>query len=177
MAGEKVIIIAGATGTGKTTLVCQLINMLGKTPYIFDINNEEKYKCYPEKCRYTGGEIDRFIAIAKGKEQTTIVYEEATIFLSNAKRADQILYTLVRKRHQFNNIIFVFHSLRQIPVTLMDMCNDLILFNTTDRTTLIKSKYKEDPDIIEMFENVQHFAQSNPFYKEKLEILKPIKTN
>ena len=44
--------------------------------------------------------------------------------------------------------------------------NYLVLFHTQDRNTLIQQKYKDDPEILEMFENVS--ANESTYYKEML---------
>lgn len=151
------VAVVGMTGTGKTTFVSKLIKKYekqGYTPFIFDINKEFLYLTISGVKRQDG-DIDKFVTEADAREKSIITVEEATIFFTNPKRSEKLLKQLVQKRHKNNIIIYVFHSLRALPVTIRDMINYLVLFKTSDNVTLINSKFKDDTDILEMFNEVQ----------------------
>lgn len=161
--------IAGMTGVGKSTYVNALVRKYSKqgyTPYIFDINKEPMYIGLPY--RIFDGDIDKFTIEAGFKLRSVLVFEEATIFFTNPKRAEKLLKILVQKRHKNNIIIFVFHSLRALPIVIRDMINYLLLFKTSDNQTLINSKFKDDSDVLELFNDVQN--EANYFYKQLLEL-------
>ena len=61
-------------------------------------------------------EMKDFLREATKKTGINILFEEATIFLSNTGKIEEVRNILVRKRHTQNNVFFVFHSLRSLPV-------------------------------------------------------------
>ena len=125
--------------------------------YAFDINREYVNSFGESENLYSKFvSIDDFLKTVKNAVNSCIIFEEATAFFSNKGINSKILMDLqVRKRHTNNVIVFVFHSLRQIPVEIFDFCNYLILFNTNDRADIVISKFKHNPDILETFYKVK----------------------
>lgn len=137
------IAVIGATGTGKTTACKKLLNLSGKEPFIYDVNNE-----YGSK---TLLKINDFLLHATKKTNSFILFEEATIFFSHSGRTDEIMNLLVRKRHTNNVICLVFHSLRSMPLYILDMIDLIILFKTVENKGVIEKKYKDEIEILEAF--------------------------
>lgn len=151
----RTIAIAGHTGRGKTTLVKKLLNQWqGHNKFFYDPNMEYGNNPYIK--------FNDFLKQCEGKTNTVIIFEEATINITNSSRIEVVRELLVRKRHTNNVIIFNFHSLRSIPLEIMDLIDYLILFTTNDREDLIYKKYSEDEKIIEAFEYVNEFTRDVP---------------
>lgn len=160
----NVYIVAGQTGSGKSFFIKNsLIPEMKKRDYkffIFDINKEYLNVFQPDEefknfyVPFVG--IDDFLTRVKPQINSCLIFEEATAFFSNKGINSKILLDLqVRKRHTNNVIIFVFHSLRQIPVEIFDFCNYLILHKTNDRADIVNAKFKFNPDILDTFELVK----------------------
>ena len=146
----QTILNIGRTGAGKTTVAKKIIGAANRQPLIYDVNNE-----YGEKLI----DFEKFLDEAKKSTNKTIVFEEATIFLSSNKSASAMRDILVRKRHTNNVIVLNFHSLRGVPTYLLELTDVVILLQTNDNPTLIHQKFKEYPEIIETFEKVNKMPQ------------------
>jgi hypothetical protein len=158
-----VIILAGAKGTGKTTKVKQLINEAGLPAFIYDVNNEYSSAALPD--------MQSFLDQAVKKKSCAIVFEEATIFFSSKGRSEELINILVRSRHNKTLCILVFHSLRSVPTYILELSNYLILKYTADNFTAVEAKYKDFPELINLFEEVQLEAESNLHYTGILKLL------
>jgi len=179
-------IFAGATGAGKTTLSKRLLKKAveGRKPYIYDPNGE-----FREYGSYVGIGIKEFMTKIDNVTNAVILFEEATIFFKNKGFADTILTNhLIRKRHLNNVVIFNFHSLRAVPVDIMDYINYLFVLYTNDRETLIRTKFKDDDLVLDAYTEVQELynlamkAKKDGLYVSKadehpvveIEFLRPI---
>lgn len=163
----KSFCIIADTGRGKSTYVKKLLRFFvskGLKPFIYDVNNE--YGEFQETKELP--KVSDFKNEATKKTNSVIVFEEATIFFSSNAKDEDLRYMLVRKRHTKNVIIFVFHSLRSVPVEILDLINFIILFKTSDRETLVKSKFREDTEILELFEQVKQGEKNNFHYHKVL---------
>lgn len=134
-------LIIGATGTGKTTKVKEYLNKIPHkgSIFIYDINNEYR-DFYPYKFEDFGVFIERMSRVKKG----VMVFEEATIFLSNRSCNRILVDILVRKRHTNNYIFMNFHSLRSVPKYLLDLCKYVTLFKTNDSLSFVESTFRND---------------------------------
>ena len=156
-------VIVGGTGSGKSYFIKNtLLPSMNKFPlYIFDINKE--YIKFKNRYKFVGH--SDFIEKVKNLQNCIIVFEEATAFFSNKGMGLETIELMVRKRHQNNNVIFVFHSLRSIPVQIFDFVNYLTLLDTNDREDIVKNKYKNNPEIWEAFKSLQSVNQR---FKKKI---------
>jgi len=145
----KTYVIVGGTGTGKSTFARKIINeeiKKGKKPYIFDVNNE--YSDLPRSINF-----DEFLDELIKKENTIAVIEEATVFVSNKQWDKRILEILVKKRHSNNSIVFLYHSLRAVPVNIADLANYFCIKKTNDNPQIIATKFKGYDEITQALEN------------------------
>lgn len=132
----KAIIIVGATGSGKSTLVKRLIAPVDVNRlFVYDVNREY----FP---REPLPDFDQFLIGATKRRESVLVFEEATIFFSNRGNDKRMRQLLVGKRHAGNVIILLFHSIRSIPYYIFDLVNAVIVFNTNDDEPIVKEKYQ-----------------------------------
>lgn len=135
--GGKAIIVVGGTGMGKTTFVKKCLSMVNKELIcLYDPNDE--YHDFREP-NYILPEFDVFCMRVNSLRQSVIVYEEASMFLSNRGSNTHVLRQLVQKRHKQNTFFLVFHSVRKIPKYLLDMCNMIVLHKTADPLEIVES--------------------------------------
>lgn len=147
----KCIINVGATGTGKSTQTKELLMQSSQPEFIYDVNGE--YKDY--KGAVSNLNFKDFLERAKEKRNTTIVFEEATIFFKQQGSSEDMLNLLVRKRHTNNLIILNFHSLRKVPLDILDFANYMIIRKTNDLDSVISKKYEEHIEIWEAYKEVK----------------------
>lgn len=141
----KCIIIAGGTGSGKTTIVKQLLAAHKGNKLIYDVNNEYGQEFIA---------MDEFFKKALRAENSIIVFEEATIFFSTSGGQIEMRELLVRKRHSNNLFIFNFHSLSQIPLYILMFCDKLIMKKTNDQLQQVERKFKNNMKIYEAYSDV-----------------------
>lgn len=122
--------IVGATGSGKTYFVKQLLNRVPnkKAILVFDVNDEYK-EFYPYPFN---PDIDFFLSKCTQVRNAVIVIEDATSFFAVQGRSDEMIKLLIAKRHTKNTIIMLFHSFGDVPRYLFRKCTDLIIFKTLD---------------------------------------------
>jgi hypothetical protein len=144
--------IIGAQGHGKTTSVKEILRKTPHRKFIFDVNRE-----YTEFKNSASGILDpdEFTEKATTLNNSVIVFEEATIFFGKGSKNKNIRNLLVRKRHTNNLIIFVFHNVRSVPMEIMSLCDFLILHKTKDNKEYISRYFKDTP------ENLNHFLEVN----------------
>jgi ABC-type Mn2+/Zn2+ transport system ATPase subunit len=158
------IIIVGATGTGKTTFVKNIIKKVPnkKALFIYDVNNE--YRDYfPYPLQSVSDFMEKTQFISKG----VFVLEEATIYLNNRSSNEYLTQLLVRKRHTNNTILLVFHSMRAVPRYIYELSNTIVIFKTNDAADMTSRELKDDrlEDIMNRVKN-----HKNPHYCEILKI-------
>ena len=144
------ICVVGSTGVGKTTFVKSIIKDIHSTNII-------KYDPFNEYEKGYNIEIDNFLQL--DYKNKLILVEEATSVLSFYNRID-IIKMLTRRRHNNVSSIFVFHSIRTIPVYIFDFLDGIVFFRTNDRRDIVEKKYK---DIID--ENLLDKITTLPYYK------------
>lgn len=142
----KAIAVVGMKGTGKTTEVKKIITRLNAPRYVYDVNAEYSKNPLPD--------FETFAEKMRTKTNSVIVFEEAAIFFSNRGTFKALREIMIRTRHTNNFVIFVFHSLRQIPIDIFEGLNMIALKKTNDREDLLKSKYKDNPFIIPAWNSV-----------------------
>jgi Cdc6-like AAA superfamily ATPase len=165
---SKAIVIVGTTGTGKTTTVCNILKEIDIPKIIFDVNNEEKYKPFKNLWNKDFS-FENFVRNATERKGTCIVFEEATIFFSHAGATTDIKKLLVQKRHTKNLLIFNFHSLRQVPLFILDFCDLLVLGKTNDNRKNIETKFKDFTEIYQAFNEAQ--ADQNKYIKNYVRLI------
>jgi len=161
-----VYVNVGQTGAGKTTFVKKkILNRLltGEydiKPFIFDPNGE-----YIEYGSEKNTSFKDFINECMNREKSLIVFEEATIFFRHGVNSEQIMNMLVRKRHTQNIIVLNFHALRQVPAHILDFTDYLTLFRTKDNPNIIYNRFKDYPEVIQLYEVLSSVKDEKYFNK------------
>jgi hypothetical protein len=159
---NPIIVVVGAKGTGKTTLIKQkLANIKGRKLF-YDVNNEYGAGIPPP--------IDEFTAYALTQENLTIVCEEASSFF-NSGRDMTTQQLMTRARHKNLCLFFVFHHLVEVPPYIMRKADFLILFKTEaqgeeDKTTL--QKFKGHTKVLQAYKEVN--LHSDFYYKKIIKL-------
>lgn len=170
--GGKAFIVVGAPGMGKTTFNKEILSQVHPaTIWLYDVNNE-----YTDFVQMPLLKFDKFCEIALTKTDSLIVFEEATIFLSNKGSNVNLKEILVRKRHTRNVILLVFHSLRSVPKYLLDLCNYLVLHKTNDPEYIAESF--EHPELLKTYQEIKASEMlqkpgGKPYSPRKIVLLSP----
>lgn len=136
LVGGKAFIIVGATGSGKSTFVKNLIAPVDVNRlFVYDVNREY-FPAEPLP------DIDEFLTEVSRVTESVLIFEEATVFFSNRGNDKRMRSLLVGKRHARNVVILLFHSIRSIPFYIFDLCNYVVVFNTNDEEPIVKSKFE-----------------------------------
>jgi hypothetical protein len=156
---SKGILNVGATGTGKTSEVVKILQSVNFDTYIFDFQREAKYKPFKNLWDVNNLSFEDFLINTQGKKKSCFVFEEASIFLKHTAKKKNLQRALdellVGKRHANNLVIFNFHSLRRVPLELLDFTDLLILGKTTDNPAHIEHKFGEYIQIWNAFNQVR----------------------
>ncbi len=150
-------IVCGMTGMGKTTFVSEQINKVGLDPLIFDVNGEYAPLFGDKFCFH--GNIKAFLALAEKAESRTIVFNEATMFFKQQGVTDAAMSILVRKRHMGKPygscLLWEFHSIRKVPLDIMDLSNYFTIFKTNDTEDKVRQKFGDEWNILEAYKDVK----------------------
>lgn len=144
------ILIVGRPRSGKSHEAKRIAARIGWPLIVNDENRE-----WGQEPR-TASE---FLAIAEHRHgvPTTFVWEEATGYLSNRrsnKERQGVERALVRRFHTRHVNLLLFHSLRAVPVWVMDYTDRLVLFPTADRPALIEQKFKGWGSVLDAWHKV-----------------------
>lgn len=139
MSGKSIIFVGG-TGAGKTTKIRKYLSSVHpKARLVYDVNAE-----YTDLFPYPLTDFETFAENATKVSNALIVYEEATIFLSNRGSNDLLRDVLVRKRHTNNTIFLVFHSIRSIPRYIFDLSTHVYLHKTNDSKSTVETRFENE---------------------------------
>lgn len=145
----KLYLLIGFTGSGKSVLTRKLIDK--NNHLVFDINNEYNLPTDNKlpKSRFIG-DYEDFVQLATKKKNTFVVFEDATGFFDG--RIDKETRRLiVKKRHQNNNYLFLFHSIHQVPKGIILHTNYVVIFKTNDTIIDVERKF---PKFVDAFKKV-----------------------
>lgn len=157
----KAILNVGFTGTGKTQETIALCNKVNLQKIIYDPNSEYKGKVNNAIFIQSGSGVAFteycFKNFAKKDASKCIVFEEATTIFEHKNKNELIMDLLVKKRHHNNLLIFNFHSLRGVPLYILDYTSEIILRYTNDSLDFVQKKFGDyfKGSIVEGFEWIQ----------------------
>lgn len=151
MRTNEVILICGMPGTGKTTLAKEMVrnkekvivfDFAGNTWTEFPIMNPILIPALKKGIKRIVGH-DTDIAMKKLPKYRNgfLVFDDATNYVDYF-RDKNLIQILTLRRHRNVDSIFIFHSLRTIPVDFYKYSSYLILFKTNDTEKEIKNLMK-----------------------------------
>lgn len=179
---NKVILIAGTRGTGKTDFVKDLIFSQSKNfpkclvvdtfdssvwhnlathkhpQHISNKVPELSIKNFP---RWKSGTARMFSsdtktimsAIQKYARNSFIVFEDATKYIGSVLTDDMKMFVLDSKQKNLD-LVFIFHSLASIPPALVRVSDILVLFKTNEgKVSETKYPWGEIPEMMEKLKN------------------------
>lgn len=166
------ILIVGRPRAGKTSFAMETARGIGFPLVVNDVNID----------RATGRPeweqrpltVKEFMDLADRRNgmPTTFVWEEATSYLGNVgvsgRDRERVIKALIRRFHTKHVNILLFHSLRGVPVWVMDFADRLILFKTNDRPSLIQTKFRGWDSVLDAWYRVN--INPNPYQPEDIEM-------
>lgn len=157
----KCILIIGGTGQGKSTFIKKAIQ--NKPCIVYDVQGE--YEFLPTdnnlaQSRFFSTDPQKFIEVCKHKHNGTIcVFEEATGFFMG-RSSKEMMQLMLSKRHPVDkggrNLLLIFHYIQAVPPSIINMCDEVILFKTSDEEALFKAKF---PRLIMPFRRVKQMQR------------------
>lgn len=174
---NKIILIVGRRGCGKTTLAQQLIKRSRLKVCVFDLYDHPDYRYLPladisKLSRWKSGNL-RVISSDPVPDLTELfkTVNNCTVFLEDSKRyidpnVQKQLQTVIIQHRMFNqDIIMMFHSLKDVPNYIARMHNDMILFKTNETiAAAVKDKFSNWGDIAEAHARIN--KHKSPYYNE-----------
>lgn len=165
----KNFIVVAEQDRGKTFFVKnEILKKFSKRKnYIYDINLE--YKEFKNEIRFISGKDEFLNAVpCETNSCVNVIFEEASAFFSkNGSTAKGTIKHICRRYHTKNINVFVFHALDQVPTDILYYIDFIILFKTKDNKTKIESVFKDFPNIIDAFNDVQQKTQNTYFDRFK----------
>ena len=154
-------LVVGFSGCGKTTFTRELLEAKPrKVPLmVYDINREYT-KEYPEPFV----NFEEFLQDASERENTYMIFEEATIFFDSRRTEDEMKDLLVRARHTGNYIQLNFHSFSSIPKYIKNLIDYITIFNTGDSEKDVIDKFGKGK-IYDAFMEVRSHGNDQKYLK------------
>lgn len=160
--GMRDYAIVGAKRSGKTTLAKSLVRRIGAPVLVFDKNNE---------WGQTLPTMADFLQTAKGARYTCIVFEDAGIFFGPTGRSAELLDILTAARHTRNTCILLFHSLRQVPLYVIEQLDGMFILPTRDLPKKVESRFEDWPDVVDAHANVMARKEAGEPYPSEFILL------
>ncbi|MCO5232844.1 MAG: ATP-binding protein [Chitinophagales bacterium] len=177
---NKVICIVGGKGSGKTTLALQLLNQAPKKTLIVDTLDHPSYRQYPvvtiDKLKYWKNGIYRIYQgdtneilteVNTSVWNANIILEDAFKYLPFSMSKDQVKLFSDSKQHN-QDIIVMFHAIKQIPVYLCSIMDQLVVMKTKERLPNTTNKFYNWEEIKEVHAKVS--KHKNPHYFEVIDL-------
>lgn len=165
----KVILIAGKKKSGKSNLISAIYKQVGENrpAYIYDKNNEYKWKFGIENAYKRALDDELFIDTVTNLKNSFIVYEEASTYLSgmsrSSKEAKKIKNLITRSRHSNNILVLAFTSLSDIPPFVYSDSDYIALYKTNDFASALDSKFRKNEDFMNHYESVKSHEDRHYF--------------
>lgn len=142
----KVYVIVGRKKAGKTTKALDIVRRIGAPVLVYDTQGQWTNAAPPT--------MDKFLDMVQAARGRVVVFEEAGIFFANTGRSERLVYILTSSRHHRNVTLFLFHSLRQVPLYVLDLADRFVLFKTNDTPRKVLDKFRGMDHVLDAWESV-----------------------
>ena len=179
----KCTILLGATGTGKTTLLQQIIDAVPNKTLVCTPSDVE-WQHYaetellkPSDFEFSGVRRFVFPPLLSNSEFTevitrlncftngTLIFDDCRMyFQANEQTNKNLRLFLGRKRQKMTDIFAVGHGFTEVPPMFFTFATDMILFRTTDDISRRKNCLKDYDKMCELQKEVNKQAVKNPHY-------------
>ena len=177
----KMIMIIGANGTGKTTLLKNILAMSGQRALVIEPddtewNDKDAYgnEMYPENQLlsrqdyvFTGVQKHIFgprtLAAIKAFKKGIIVFDDCRTYLGD-KTDEEIHDLMIRRRQRMVDFIAVTHSFTEMPRRFFPFTSDIFLFQTKDQIDMRASVALNVNDLKRIQAEVNAEARTNKHY-------------
>ena len=177
----KLTIILGFNGTGKTTLLNEILDKSGQKSLIITPDDIEWQHCgaveltTPDDFMFEGirrhifnpakkvGTLDRLEYFKKG----SIVFDDCRAYLGSSTD-DRIRQLIIRRRQRMVDVFAVGHGFNEVPPVFFTFATNIILFRTVDNIARRKNCLKDFDLMAKAQERVNEKAKTNPHYFEVL---------
>lgn len=167
-----IILNSGRKKSGKTTRTTNLVRVFLSQEFkmidIFDVNDEYFDEFGRTKRVTLHDNFESIIKKANNPEirDTLFIFEEATIFFNHSANKEIVSF-MTKQRHKNNDFIFNFHSLRSIPLYILDFTDFIFIGKTNDLQDFVLNKFN-GTHVFEAFMNVKN--NKNQFAYEIIKI-------
>lgn len=184
----KRIVIIGTNGTGKTTLVRQIVHNAAQKTLIItphdnewnetDPNGEPLYPLnelrHASDYNFTGimkhiYDPDRTLKLIKGFTRGLIVFDDCRVYL-DARTDKEVHRILISSRQNMIDEIFVAHGFTEVPPKVFTFATEYFLFRTEDNISRRKFYVKNYPLIEKMQNKVNQASVYNPHHYEHFKL-------
>jgi tRNA uridine 5-carbamoylmethylation protein Kti12 len=158
---NKIIIVCGRRGSGKTTFAKKLISCSPLKTLVLDTFDHKDYRnltpIQPEQLArwksgnvrlFTGDPVENCQIIFNNVHNSLVVFEDARRYIEPTIQKP-IRQGIVEHRNKNNDLVFMFHNLKDVPPYLCTMFNSLVLFKTNDNMDVMQHKYSNWGEIKE----------------------------
>jgi predicted AAA+ superfamily ATPase len=170
---NKVIIISGKRGTGKTTYLLKLIENEKKKVLVLDTINHPAYKAFDiispkllpawkqgKKRLLIDSEYLIFSDVEQHLTNCFLVFEDATKYV-NGNLNNDIKKIFVDSKQKNIDCVIMTHSLAMIPPNVLRLADILVLFKTQENIIVSKNKIPNYEAVEKAFHAVQN--SKNPY--------------
>lgn len=177
---NKIIVVVGRRGTGKTTFAKKLIKVSPMKALVLDTFDHPDYRqltqLQPDQLgRWKGGNVRLFTGdplencqlIFDLVSNSLVIFEDARRYIEPTIQKP-IRQGIVEHRNRNNDLVFMFHNLKDVPSYLCSMYNSLVLFKTNDNVKVRQDKYSNWDEIIEVHSRVM--ANKVAWYNEVINL-------
>lgn len=148
---NKVVLIVGARGGGKTFWMRQVLDRIGLKHLVIDTTDHKDYRHLPYMTpamfggwlkgnkRFFTSDFDPVFRELKKIYNAVIVLEDATKYIAGDLTPDQRAIMLDSKQKNVD-VFLMYHSFADVPPKLYRYLNDIIVFPTNESIASSKAK-------------------------------------
>jgi hypothetical protein len=179
----NVVVIAGGRGTGKTTLVQKVMEQ-SKLPkkLVLDTFHHPSYSDWPAmpmdffernawrkgRFHFHGSDYDKMKAIVADHVKNTLVVFEDAAKMVHQRPSSSTRRICLDSKQTGNDVIFIYHSIGEIPQLLFKWMDYLVLFKTQERIENQKTRIHCYERILPAFNRVQD--HQSKYHHETIQI-------